>query len=370
MFNWFHKIKKKIQHLLLIPMDLRETLRKLRHLESGANTQKLDFYVDNKTPKLNCLHFDPSPVLSPGRYPWMLQAVFDARPIHFQGQDLLYFCAQPFYRSDSQLLLGRCTKVNGAWTPDASPVLYRDEETFGMGIPTLLVFKEKIYAVYFDATSTYRLDQGSSPKLIIASSNDGITFSKRFFSTPFGETIAKYRLTTFGLPWLLQDNGNVFLYTRGKISNKKNYIFRSRINLEDGEIEPPTVTELTATSINIAVHKKDDLYVLFYRQSMAGGIYAVPSADGISWETDKEVMLTDSEANLWGWDIHKICPVPFESPNSSLEVYYLGSCDHLKQVGRAKVNWEPLKQWFLSSSMKSSPTLSSSGALLNAIAIS
>jgi len=262
-----------------------------------------------------------APFIAPSGESWMAGAVYDARPIYFQGRRLFYFCGQPVYRNDMLLVVGLAEMAGDRLSIHPKPVIVPDVEKFGIDIPAFTVVGDEIIGIYFDAHGPGASGRGVDTDVVIVKSKDGVSFTKHVIKTPFSE-ITRDRI---GLPWLLNDDGVIRVYMRAK-AEAQNCLLTTVLDLSKIALAPlKKLAEFPRNPINIAVTKRSCGYLLFYGATTAGGFYVASSDDGLTWDFSPERMLTSSDGEEWAWDYYKVCGSPDNLQSDDVSMCYLSN---------------------------------------------
>jgi hypothetical protein len=306
-----------------IQRQQRQIQRELVCLSQRLGTAPVELKVDAVTPRLPLLRKTRpgTPLIRRTGDGWMSGAVFDGRPISFAGRRLVYFCGQPFYRSDGLAFIGVAEWRGDSLEVHPKPVLVPDREQRGIDIPGFAVWHDRIVGVYLDDYGHERTGLGWDAGLFVATSSDGRVFTKQRVELPFrGDAWDR-----IGLPWLLGDGGRLWIYWRGKKAGAASLV-RTPLDLASASVGPAeSASPLARNPINVAVARRGPLYLLFHGASLGGGLYVTPSRDGKTWMFDKEVMLVGDDDFEWGWDMYKVCASPDNGDGPEVEVCYLGS---------------------------------------------
>ncbi|WP_068019274.1 hypothetical protein [Rhodoplanes sp. Z2-YC6860] len=250
----------------------------------------------------------------------MAGAVYDARPIYFQGRRLFYFCGQPVYRSDMLLVVGLAEMTGDRLNIHPNPVIVPDIEKFGMDIPAFTVVGDEIIGIYFDAHGPEASRRGVDTDVVVVKSKDAVSFTKHVIKTPFRDST----MDRIGLPWLLNDDGAIRVYMRAK-AGARNCLMGSILDLSNIALAPAKkLAEFPRNPINVSVTKRSCGYLLFYGATTGGGFYVASSDDGLAWDFSQEVMLTSPDGE-WGWDYYKVCASPDNLQDDDIGICYLSN---------------------------------------------
>lgn len=303
--------------------------RDIRAIAHRVGSTGADLKCDATTPRIVAVTKDPKPLIIPHGDGWMSGAVYDARPIHFRGRRLYYFCGQPSYRTDMHLFVGLAEEVNGIVSVRSSPVIVPDVETRGIDIPSYAVVGNRIVGIYADDFGPDRTGKGTDADFIVVASEDCVSFTKHRIETPLRDL----PFSRIGLPWLLNDNGTLLVYFRAK-NGGKICLVRSFLDIDTMSMSRPEhLGFFPRNPINIAVRKLGDGYFIFYGETIGGGFYFAPSSDGRSFDFSKEAMfVSDFE---WGWDYRKIGFSPDNTTKDEIEICYVSGTP--LSVGRAVI---------------------------------
>lgn len=318
----------KLPYVSFLKRTEAQSRRTARNLEAFLHHQAglpSDYRVDTLTRRMPAVERRAVPIIKPGSYWWMEHAVYDGRPIVFQGRRLTYFCAQERYRTDSAMVVGIAESDSAAPIKPA-PVIFPDRERHGIGIPAFTVFDGKVIAAYMDA-------DGLEQDMIVASSDDGVSFEKQVIAEPF-KTLDP-TLKQIGLPWLLDDDGTLMVYFRGK-GQGRSCLVRAELDLEELRLSNFEFHWCAENLINVAVAKKHDHYWLFYGATHGGGFYVKLSRDGINF-SEQSVMLVDPADHGWDWDFGKIAASPGNRFEADSTICYLGTAGGKMAIGEARL---------------------------------
>jgi hypothetical protein len=299
-------------------------------LEVGANLGEIR--VDETTPRIDCLQITDTPVLLPGAYPWMEKAVYDARPVTFKGRQLAFFCGQPSYNTNADLMVGVAEWDGKEYIPADRPCIYPTDEKNGIDIPSFCTDSDRIIAVYFDNYGLRRVNDCRTQNLIVCMSEDGRHFTKTYFERP----LADYPYPKMGLPWVEYIDGDLFLTVRSRPPGR-NVVSRASFDPETGHCTDWQHANLPRTSINVASVTNDGMYHVFHSYTVGAGLY-VSTFEAETMEPISDVMLVDSSVNPWGWDMRKVCASP-ERVGEELVVLYTAT----NGIGRAVLALDELR---------------------------
>ncbi|MGE3147851.1 MAG: hypothetical protein AB7K04_02180 [Pseudorhodoplanes sp.] len=285
-------------------------------LSHSQRTSGIHIKYDAVTPRLSLLRKTCRPFIAPQGEGWMSGAVYDARPVRFNDRTFYYFCGQPAYRTDYYLFVGLAQSHGGVLSVRKQPVIVPDIEKRGVDIPAFTVHRGAVVGIYADNFGPARDRRGLNADLVLLTSQDGETFTKRIISKPFANSGYKQ----IGLPWLLADGDRLRLYLRAKVKGAV-LLLTTDIDFDAATIGPLSVAaRFRRNPINVAVTKRRGTYILFSGATVGGGAYAAPSRDGNSFDFDREVMLTgDFE---WGWDYYKIACCPDNTTEDEVDLCY------------------------------------------------
>ncbi len=292
--------------------DIRRTALQIS-LEVDAHSGSLR--VDEVTPRIDALRGNAEPALSAGAFPWMSKAVFDARPIIFNGQEFAFFCGQPSYNTSADLVVGVAKWDGSRYVPADRPCIYPTDEKFGIDIPSFCVHDNRIIAVYFDNYGLGRTKDCRSRNLVVCWSSDGAHFTKRQFAQP----LVEYPYPNMGLPWIESVDGELFLTVRST-PREKNIVSRGRFDLETGRCSEWQHAELSRTTINVASVTDGDRIHIFHGYTVGGGLY-VTTLDAASFQPVSDVMLVDNTLNQWDWNMRKVCASPWRHDDDLVVLY-------------------------------------------------
>jgi len=305
--------------------SISKSQRRMQHDISALVATTADGSIsvkfDNVTKRIPIFRkHQTTPFIAPSGDAWMSGAVFDARPISFQGRRLFYFCGQPVYRNDMLLVVGLAEMTGDQLRIHPNPVIVPDIEKFGIDIPAFTVVGDEIIGIYFDAHGPGASGRGVDTDVVIVKSKDGVSFTKHVIKTPFRD-VAMDRI---GLPWLLNDDGVIRVYMRAK-AGSRNYLVSSVLDLDNAVLTPlKNLAEFPRNPINISVTKRSCGYLLFYGATTGGGFYVASSGDGLAWDFSRETMMTSSDGE-WGWDYYKVCGCPDNLQGDDVSMCYLSN---------------------------------------------
>jgi hypothetical protein len=318
---------------------LTDVERELSYLTLRFGTGASDNKIDTATPRLPILNkIGEGPLIAPSGVSWMSGAVYDGRPILFGDRRFIYFCAQTSYRSDGAMFVGVAEWVNEKIVVDPVPILFPDIEKRGVDIPAFTVWRGEIVGIYLDDYGRDRSGQGYDTPLMIVRSGDGRKFEKSSCKHPFGKEWRR-----IGLPWLLADGDRLWVYWRGKVGGDIRLVRTELSESLESFVGDVASVSLPRNAVNVAVTNRSGLFLLFYGGSRAGGLYVVPSSDGIAWDFSKEMMLVGNNGHEWGWDYFKICGSPDNTTNDNVELCYLGENATSMAIGAANFNMQELR---------------------------
>ncbi len=271
----------------------------------------------------------------------MKRNVFDGRPIQHRGRTLAYFCARPSWRNDSHAVVGVAERTEIGWSVHDRPVLYPDIEKVRVDIPSFLVIDDIVYAFYLDNFGPAKSSKGFATDLIVATSEDGFTFSKRRVEAPFksvrlGEGVA---IRYFGLPYFFKNDDGIWVYAPVIGEDRSNHVMEARFDLRSGAVSDMRMSPIDRKTTNIAVCEYKEARYMFYGHTVAGGFY-VRRVPGDFALDGKDVMLVDPDDGGWEWDTVKICLSPSHTGERFVECCYMGSEVETVAIGSATIDME------------------------------
>jgi hypothetical protein len=312
---------RRIICLDVIAKSRRRMQRDISALVATIADGSISVKCDHQTKRIPIFRkHQTTPFIVPSGESWMAGAVYDARPICFQGRRLFYFCGQPVYRSDMLLVVGLAEMTGDRLNIHPNPVIVPDIEKCGIDIPAFTVVGDEIIGIYADGHGPGANSRGVGFDVVIVKSRNGVSFTKHVIKAPFRD-VAMDRI---GLPWLLNDDGVIRVYMRAKATSR-NYLVSSVLDLDNAALTPlKKLAEFPRNPINISVTKRSCGYLLFHGATTGGGFYVATSDDGLAWDFSQEMMLTSSDGE-WGWDYYKVCGSPDNLQGDDVSMCYLSN---------------------------------------------